>query len=212
MCWRAARGRSIGEVVVATDSRGGRGRRREGRRARGHDARRPSVRLRPHFRGAGSARSRAAASSIVVNVQGDLPTLDPADIRAALAPLEDPAVDIATLAAEIRDPHERDQSERREGARLAGRARPLARALLHPRRPRPTATGRSTITSASTPIGARRSSASSRCRHRRTRSASGSSSCARSMPACASTSRGRLGAARRRHAGGPGQGARDARR
>jgi 3-deoxy-manno-octulosonate cytidylyltransferase (CMP-KDO synthetase) len=43
----------------------------------------------------------------VVNVQGDLPTLDPADLRAALAPLADPAVDIATLAAEIRDPAER---------------------------------------------------------------------------------------------------------
>jgi len=38
---------------------------------------------------------------IIVNVQGDLPTLDAADIRAALAPLADPAVDIATLAAEI---------------------------------------------------------------------------------------------------------------
>jgi 3-deoxy-manno-octulosonate cytidylyltransferase (CMP-KDO synthetase) len=44
---------------------------------------------------------------IVVNVQGDLPTLEPADLRAALAPLADPAVDIATLAAEIRDPAER---------------------------------------------------------------------------------------------------------
>jgi 3-deoxy-manno-octulosonate cytidylyltransferase (CMP-KDO synthetase) len=43
----------------------------------------------------------------VVNVQGDLPTLDPADVRAALAPLGDPAVDIATIAAEIRDPAER---------------------------------------------------------------------------------------------------------
>lgn len=43
---------------------------------------------------------------IVVNVQGDLPTIDPADIRAALAPLADPAVDIATLAAEIPDPTE----------------------------------------------------------------------------------------------------------
>jgi 3-deoxy-manno-octulosonate cytidylyltransferase (CMP-KDO synthetase) len=43
----------------------------------------------------------------VINVQGDLPTLDPADVRAALVPLADPAVDIATLAAEIRDPAER---------------------------------------------------------------------------------------------------------
>jgi 3-deoxy-manno-octulosonate cytidylyltransferase (CMP-KDO synthetase) len=46
-------------------------------------------------------------AGIVVNVQGDLPTLDPAAIRAALAPLADPEVDIATLAAEIRDAGER---------------------------------------------------------------------------------------------------------
>ena len=45
---------------------------------------------------------------IVVNVQGDLPTIAPADIAAALGPLADPAVDIATLAAEIRKPEERD--------------------------------------------------------------------------------------------------------
>jgi 3-deoxy-manno-octulosonate cytidylyltransferase (CMP-KDO synthetase) len=44
---------------------------------------------------------------LVVNVQGDLPTIDPADIRAALEPLADPAVDIATLAAVIADPAER---------------------------------------------------------------------------------------------------------
>jgi len=43
---------------------------------------------------------------IVVNVQGDLPTIAPADIRAALKPLADPAVDIATLAAIIADPAE----------------------------------------------------------------------------------------------------------
>jgi 3-deoxy-manno-octulosonate cytidylyltransferase (CMP-KDO synthetase) len=44
---------------------------------------------------------------IVVNVQGDLPTLVPADLAAALGPLTDRAVDIATLAAEIREPAER---------------------------------------------------------------------------------------------------------
>ena len=38
---------------------------------------------------------------IIVNVQCDLPTLLPADIRAAIGPLADPCVDIATLAAEI---------------------------------------------------------------------------------------------------------------
>jgi 3-deoxy-manno-octulosonate cytidylyltransferase (CMP-KDO synthetase) len=45
--------------------------------------------------------------AVVVNVQGDLPTIDPADIRAALKVLDDPAVDIATLAAEITDPADR---------------------------------------------------------------------------------------------------------
>ncbi len=43
------------------------------------------------------------AIDIVVNVQGDLPTIDPADIRAALKPLADREVDIATIAAEITD-------------------------------------------------------------------------------------------------------------
>ena len=42
-----------------------------------------------------------AQAEIVVNVQGDLPTIDPETIRAALRPLEEPSVDIATLAAEI---------------------------------------------------------------------------------------------------------------
>ena len=44
----------------------------------------------------------------MVNVQGDLPTISPGTIRAALAPLADPAVDIATLAAEIVREEERD--------------------------------------------------------------------------------------------------------
>jgi 3-deoxy-manno-octulosonate cytidylyltransferase (CMP-KDO synthetase) len=39
----------------------------------------------------------------VINVQGDLPTLDPAAIRAALEPLAEPDVDIGTLATEIAD-------------------------------------------------------------------------------------------------------------
>ena len=57
----------------------------------------------------GSDRIFEALSSIdpkkkvrfVVNVQGDLPTIEPATIRAALAPLKDKAVDIATVAAVI---------------------------------------------------------------------------------------------------------------
>jgi 3-deoxy-manno-octulosonate cytidylyltransferase (CMP-KDO synthetase) len=38
---------------------------------------------------------------IVVNVQGDLPTIEPEIIRSALAPLDEAAVDIATLGVEI---------------------------------------------------------------------------------------------------------------
>jgi 3-deoxy-manno-octulosonate cytidylyltransferase (CMP-KDO synthetase) len=60
----------------------------------------------------GSDRVREAAdivdpkrrAGIVINVQGDMPTVDPDAIRAALAPLSDPLVDIATTAAPIRDP------------------------------------------------------------------------------------------------------------
>lgn len=42
----------------------------------------------------------------IINVQGDLPTIAPADIRAVLAPLDDTSVDIATLAAVIRKDEE----------------------------------------------------------------------------------------------------------
>lgn len=48
-----------------------------------------------------------AQAGVVVNVQGDLPTLSPDDLRAVLAPLADPAVDIATLAAEITEASEK---------------------------------------------------------------------------------------------------------
>jgi len=44
---------------------------------------------------------------VVVNVQGDLPTVDPRAIAASVAPLADPAVDLATLVAVIRRDAER---------------------------------------------------------------------------------------------------------
>ena len=46
---------------------------------------------------------------VVVNLQGDLPTLDPALIRRALDPLTEPQVDIATLVCRIADPAERER-------------------------------------------------------------------------------------------------------
>ncbi|MCR9122284.1 MAG: 3-deoxy-manno-octulosonate cytidylyltransferase [Phyllobacteriaceae bacterium] len=44
---------------------------------------------------------------VVINLQGDLPTLDPAMVRAVLDPLSDPACDIATLGNPIADDNEK---------------------------------------------------------------------------------------------------------
>ena len=49
----------------------------------------------------------AGRHDVIVNVQGDFPTIDPAAIAAAVEPLSDPAVDIATLAAVITEDEER---------------------------------------------------------------------------------------------------------
>jgi 3-deoxy-manno-octulosonate cytidylyltransferase (CMP-KDO synthetase) len=54
-----------------------------------------------------AAADPEGGADIIVNVQGDLPMLAPSDVAAALAPLADPAVDIGTLAAEIKEPQER---------------------------------------------------------------------------------------------------------
>jgi 3-deoxy-manno-octulosonate cytidylyltransferase (CMP-KDO synthetase) len=43
----------------------------------------------------------------VINLQGDLPTLDPAAIRAVLTPIEQLGTDLGTLATAIEDPQER---------------------------------------------------------------------------------------------------------
>ncbi|MGB6320981.1 MAG: 3-deoxy-manno-octulosonate cytidylyltransferase [Xanthobacteraceae bacterium] len=103
---RRAQAADIGPVVVATDSpevaaavdkAGGRAVMTAPDHASGSDR---------IFEALGKVDSERRAE-IVVNVQGDLPTIEPAAIRAALLPLADAAVDIATLAAEIRVPAER---------------------------------------------------------------------------------------------------------
>jgi len=48
-----------------------------------------------------SALDPAGMVETVINVQGDLPTIDPATIIASAAPLENPEVDVATLGVEI---------------------------------------------------------------------------------------------------------------
>ncbi len=62
----------------------------------------------------GSDRVHAAARlldpdgrhDVIINLQGDLPGIDPADLGAVLAPLEDPACDIGTLVTPIRSADE----------------------------------------------------------------------------------------------------------
>jgi 3-deoxy-manno-octulosonate cytidylyltransferase (CMP-KDO synthetase) len=69
------------------------------------------------------------AHDAVVNVQGDVPMLDPAAVRQALAGLADPDTDIATLAAIISDPAMlADTSVNKLAAGFADPGRP-ARAL-----------------------------------------------------------------------------------
>lgn len=104
--WRRAVEAAIGEVVVATDSPEiAEAVRAAGGRVQMTRADHPSGSDRIHE--AVSALDPAGLHDAVVNVQGDLPTIAPATIRAALAPLMDPAVDIATLVAEIHREEER---------------------------------------------------------------------------------------------------------
>jgi 3-deoxy-manno-octulosonate cytidylyltransferase (CMP-KDO synthetase) len=96
----------IGEVVVATDS--------EAIATAVEKAGHRAVMTRSDHV-SGSDRIFEALNTIdpqgrarfVVNVQGDLPTIAPADIRASLGPLADDAVDIATLTAVIKRDEER---------------------------------------------------------------------------------------------------------
>ncbi len=71
-------------------------------------------------------------ADIIINVQGDLPTIEPETIRAALRPLENPQTDIATLTVEIEDEDEKTQSQRREGCRLADFRYTPEGTLFHP--------------------------------------------------------------------------------
>ena len=103
---RRAAEAQVGAVIVATDSSeiaaavsaaGGRAVMTRSDHATGSDR---------IFEALGKADPDGRAG-IVVNVQGDFPMLQGADIRTALGPLADPSVDIGTLAAEIRREHER---------------------------------------------------------------------------------------------------------
>jgi 3-deoxy-manno-octulosonate cytidylyltransferase (CMP-KDO synthetase) len=78
---------------------------------------------------------------VIVNLQGDWPTVDPALIRAALAPLADAAVDIGTLACPIRDAAERENPNVTKIAIGFRAGQRIARALYFSRLPVPHGTG-----------------------------------------------------------------------
>jgi 3-deoxy-manno-octulosonate cytidylyltransferase (CMP-KDO synthetase) len=80
----------------------------------------------------------------VVNIQGDLPTIAPASVRAALRPFAEAAVDIGTLAARIvRDEERTNPNVVKAVAAFAADAGPgsVARALYFTRATAPTGEG-----------------------------------------------------------------------
>jgi 3-deoxy-manno-octulosonate cytidylyltransferase (CMP-KDO synthetase) len=102
--WRRAIEAGVGRVIVATDA--------------------PEIRTAIVAAGGeavmtrndhpnGTARIHEALvqvggdAEVVINLQGDIPTVEPESVRAALRPLANPAVDIATIAVEIRREEER---------------------------------------------------------------------------------------------------------
>jgi 3-deoxy-D-manno-octulosonate cytidylyltransferase len=104
--WRRACEAGIGPVAVATDAAsiaeavekaGGKAVMTRDDHASGSDRIFEAV----------EAIDPARRHDIVVNVQGDFPTIDPAAVAASVEPLSDPAVDIATLVGEITDEEER---------------------------------------------------------------------------------------------------------
>ncbi|MEZ5816911.1 MAG: 3-deoxy-manno-octulosonate cytidylyltransferase [Hyphomicrobiaceae bacterium] len=104
--WRRAVEADVGRVIVATDApeisqaverAGGEAVMTRTDHASGSDR---------VFEAIGKVDPRGEAE-LIVNVQGDLPTLEPRLVRACLDPLQDKQVSLATLAAEITVEEER---------------------------------------------------------------------------------------------------------
>lgn len=104
--WRRAMEARLGRVVVATDgpeilaaveAAGGEAVMTRDDHASGSDRIHEAV----------ATLDPEKKAQIIVNLQGDLPTLDPALVTDCVAPLADAATDIATLAAVISEDEER---------------------------------------------------------------------------------------------------------
>jgi 3-deoxy-manno-octulosonate cytidylyltransferase (CMP-KDO synthetase) len=104
--WRRAEAAGIGPAVVATDSS-------EVATAVEKSGGKAIMTRSDHLSGTDRIYEALAKldptcrADIIVNMQGDLPTLEPGNLAAAVSLLGEPAVDIATLAAEIKKPDER---------------------------------------------------------------------------------------------------------
>ena len=186
---RRAEAAAVGPVVVATDSpqiaaavekAGGRAVMTRADHASGSDR---------IFEALGKVDPGRRAA-IVVNVQGDLPTLEPADIAAAVALLAGSRPSTSPRwRREITRAEERDDPSVVKVVGTPVGAGAAARALFHPRH---RALRRRAALSSyrALRLPPRRARAlRRRCRRRRWSSAKSSSSCARSRPACASMSR-----------------------
>ena len=124
-----------------------------------------------------------ATVDAVVNVQGDLPTIEADIIKRALLPLQNGPADIGTLGVEIRRD---DEKTNPNVVKIIGS--PTAKTRCAPCillvQPRPGARVRCTITSGFTPIAAPPWSASSGSVHRRWSAARDWNSCGRWKQVC----------------------------
>jgi 3-deoxy-manno-octulosonate cytidylyltransferase (CMP-KDO synthetase) len=120
--WRRAIEADVGPVVVATDDEGvAAAVRAAGGRAAMTRADHQSGSDRIYE--ALGAIDPDGAYDVVVNVQGDLPTIERSAVRACLAPLDDAPVDIVTLATPIVRDEEKDDPNvvKAVGAEIAPR-------------------------------------------------------------------------------------------
>ena len=78
---------------------------------------------------------------VVVNLQGDFPTVPPQQLRAVITPLSDPAVDIATLVTPIETEEERNAPQVVKAACAFDRGRAVSPALYFSRVPVPSGPG-----------------------------------------------------------------------
>lgn len=78
---------------------------------------------------------------VIINLQGDLPTISAPLLKAIMEPLEDPAVDIATLVAQITDPEEETNPNVCKAIVSMGDREGVGRALYFTRAKVPTGDG-----------------------------------------------------------------------